>query len=223
MQGSVAKAALTTMFADLWRSSGNKIKKLDVKFAGDGAGIRYTRRRRNLSATVVLPTIDDKAEVSHELFNKMTGYVVHELGHAWFTDNEPWDTAKSLHGDTVGSIINGLEDARTELQVIRSGYADNARTLFVQLTNNVFEDGFEVWDIRNVAAVCAVEGRRANGYELTVPDLFLDNPFAEEISEALLDLPHCTNTADVVEVAIELWSKIEPPKEGDEALICVEQ
>lgn len=210
MQGSVAKAVLTTMFADLWRSSGNKIKRLDVRFAGEGAGIRCTRRRRNLSATVILPAIDDKAEVSNELFNKMTGYVVHELGHAWFTDNEPWDEAKSLHGDILGDIINGLEDARTELQVIRSGYADNARQLLTQLTNNVFEEPFEVYCLVNVGAVCAIEGRRLNGYELTVPDLFLDNPWWNEIDEALADLQHCTNTADVVKVAVELWEKIKP-------------
>jgi len=215
MKGFIAKNALTALIEKVWQASGNTIDHLEVKFAGASAGIRYERKGKRLSAMIVLPAIDESAEVTQKFFNDLVAYVLHELGHAWFTDNEPWDEAKSLHGDIVGSIINGLEDAREELRVIRSGYADNARALFVQLTNNVFEGGFEVWDIRNVGAVCAVEGRRLNGYELIVPDLFLDNPFAEEIREALVDLQRCINTADVVKVAVELWEKIKPPPEGE--------
>ena len=31
MKGTVAKAELTALFAEVWRSSGNKIERLDVK------------------------------------------------------------------------------------------------------------------------------------------------------------------------------------------------
>jgi hypothetical protein len=133
MKGTVAKAELTALFKEVWRSSGNKIKRLDVRFAGQGAGIRFRRRRRKLSATVLLPALSNTDDVSQELFNDLTGYVLHEVGHALFTDSDPWDDAAREHGNVLGGIINGMEDSRIEMEVIRSGYADNAQARFVQL------------------------------------------------------------------------------------------
>ena len=216
MKGFIAKSALTALLEKVWLSSGNSITRLDVKFAGKSAGIRFERQFGALSATVILPAIDESGEVSQEVFNDIIGYVLHELGHAWFTDNEPWDAAVREHGKVLGGIVNALEDCREEDKVIRSGYADNARALFVQLANNVFKDGFDNTMIENVAAVIAVEGRRLNGYELIVPDLFSGCPWAEEIADALCDSRHCNNTADVVKVAVALWLKIKPKERGEE-------
>jgi len=220
MKGHIAKTALTALLEKVWIASGNRINRLDVKFAGSNAGIRFERQFGVLSATVILPAIDETAVVSNEFFTDLIGYVLHELGHAWFTDNDPWDDAVREHGKVLGSIINGLEDCRIEMAVIRSGYADNARALFVQLTNNVFKSGFDNTMIENVAAVIAVEGRRLNGYELIVPDQFSGCPWAAEIADALselflyADLRFCNNTADVVAVALALWEKIKPQDEG---------
>ena len=77
MKGTVAKAELTALFAEVWRSSGNKIERLDVKFTGQGSGIRFNRRRRKLSATVLLPALDNTEDVPQDLFNDLTGYVLH--------------------------------------------------------------------------------------------------------------------------------------------------
>lgn len=216
MKGFIAKSALTAMLEKVWLASGNSISRLDVKFAGKSAGIRFERTARSLSATVILPAIDESGEVTQAFFMDVIGYVLHELGHAWFTDNEPWDAAVRKHGKVLGGIVNALEDCREEMAVIRSGYADNARALFVQLANNVFKDGFDNTMTENVAAVIAVEGRRLNGYELIVPDLFSGCPWAEEIADALSDLPSCANTADVVKVAVELWLKIKDSKPDEE-------
>lgn len=213
MKGTVAKAELTALFAEVWRSSGNKIKRLDVRFTGQGSGIRFNRRRRKLSATVLLPALNNTEDVPQELFNDLTGYVLHEVGHALFTDSDPWDDAAREHGRVLGGIINGMEDSRIEMEVIRSGYADNAHTRFVQLANNTFQAGFDIDMVENVSAVLAVEGRRWNGYELTVPDLLSDNQWGPEIVRALRDSRSCECTADVVKVAIELWSKIKEEQE----------
>ena len=218
MKGFIAKAALTALLEKVWLSSGNGINRLEVKFAGRTAGIRFNRDHGVLSATVILPAIDETVEVSQAFFNDLIGYVLHELGHAWFTDNAPWDDAVATHGKVLGGIVNALEDVREEDAVIRSGYADNARALFVQLANNVFKDGFDNTMIENVSAVIAVEGRRLNDYALTVPDLFSGCPWAEEIADALSDSRHAKNTADVVAVAVDLWLKIKPEddEEGEE-------
>ena len=214
MKGTVAKAELTALFAEVWRSSGNKIKRLDVRFVGQGADIRFRRRRLKLSATVLLPALNNTEDVPQELFNYLTGYVLHEVGHALFTDSDPWDDAAREHGRVLGGIINGMEDSRIEMEVIRSGYADNAHARFVQLTNRTFQHGFDIDMVENVSAVLAVEGRRWNGYELTVPDLLSDNQWGPEIVRALRDSQSCQCTADVVKVAIELWSKIKEDQES---------
>ena len=214
MKGTVAKAELTALFKKVWRSSGNKIKRLDVRFAGQGADIRFRRRRRKLSATVRLPALNNTDDVSQELFNDLTGYVLHEVGHALFTDNDPWDDAAREHGKVLGGIINGMEDSRIEMELIRSGYANNALTRFVRLANNIFQHGFDIDMVENVSAVLAVEGRRWNGYELTVPDLLSGNQWGPEIVRALRDSQSCQCTADVVKVAIELWSKIKEEQES---------
>jgi hypothetical protein len=214
MKGTVAKAELTGLFKKVWRSSGNKIKRLDVRFAGQGAGIRFRRRRRKLSATVLLPALNNTDDVSQELFDDLTGYVLHEVGHALFTDNDPWDDAAREHGKVLGGIINGMEDSRIEMEIIRSGYADNARARFVQLTNRTFQNGFDIDMVENVSAVLAVEGRRWNGYELTVPDLLSENQWGPEIVRALRDSRSCECTADVVKVATELWLKIKEEQES---------
>jgi hypothetical protein len=216
MKGFIAKSAMTALIEKVWLASGNKISRLEVKFAGKQAGIRFERTARTLSATVILPAIDETSEVSQGFFNDLIAYVLHELGHAWFTDNEPWDDAVREHGKVLGGIVNALEDCREEQAVIRSGYADNARALFVQLANNVFGEGFDNTMIENVAAVIAVEGRRLNGYELIVPDVFAGCPWAEEIADALSDARHAKNTADVVKIAVELWLKIKTDEEGED-------
>ena len=214
MKGNEAKAELTALFAGVWRSSGNKIKRLDVRFTGQGSGIRFNRRGRKLSATVVLPALDNTEDVPQDLFNDLTGYVLHEVGHALFTDSDPWADAAREHGRVLGGIINGMEDSRIEMELIRSGYADNAHARFVQLTNRTFQDGFDIDMVENVSAVLAVEGRRWNGYELTVPDLLSDNQWGPEIVRALRDSRSCKCTADVVKVATELWLKIKEEQES---------
>ena len=214
MKGFIAKAALTEFLEKVWLASGNKISRMKVQYAGDSAGIQFERTRRGLFATIRLPAIYDAADVQQSYFNDLTGFALHELGHAWFTDNEPWDDAVREHGKVLGGIVNGLEDCRAELKVIRAGYAENAGALFAQLCNNVFAKSFDNTMIENVAAVIAVEGRRLNGYDLLVPNSFDTSPWREEIATALRDLPSCKNTADVVIVAIELWQKIRQRKEA---------
>lgn len=214
MKGFHAKSALTALLEKVWIASGNKIDLLTVKFAGTNAGIRFSRNS-GLTASVFLPAIDESADIKISEFNLFIGYVLHELGHAWFTDNASWSAAVKTHGATLGSIVNALEDSREEQCVIDSGYADNARTLFVALTNSVFVDGFDTSIIENVAATLAVEGRRLNGYELTVPDVLSGSPWREDIKVTLALLPQCKGTGDVVALAVDLWDRIKP-KAGEE-------
>lgn len=87
-------------------ASGQTRWKLDILWSGKTAGIRFDGRK----AHIVLPAVDETKDVPVALFNDLLGYVLHELGHIWFTQTEPWDSARAKHGTYVSNLINGLED-----------------------------------------------------------------------------------------------------------------
>jgi hypothetical protein len=142
---------------------------------------------------------------------------LHELGHAWFTDNDPWDDARREHGGFVANLINGLEDPRIELKVIESGYAPNSRALFEDLTNAVLaKNGYvEADDLKNVPFVLAIEGRRLNGYHINVPSIIDDAPWASDLHWALGEAQLATNTQRIAEIAIELYKRLQQETQGD--------
>jgi len=137
------------------------------------------------------------------------------LGHAWFTDNEPWDKARNLYGGFVANLINGLEDPRIELKVIQSGHAPNSRVLFEDLVNSIVaKDGYvDADDLKNVPFLLAVEGRRLNGYQINVPSVIDDAPWAEHLHWALGQARYATNTQQIVDVAIELYKRLKQDQE----------
>jgi hypothetical protein len=114
------------------------------------------------------PSIDEKSDVPHTTFNNLIGYALHELGHAWYTDNKPWDRARAEHGAFVGALINGLEDPRIERCVIESGRAPNARALFENLAQLEYLPRTVTSSLtirRTFLFFLPVEGRRMNGYD----------------------------------------------------------
>ncbi|NBV72343.1 MAG: hypothetical protein EBR60_09955 [Burkholderiaceae bacterium] len=133
-------------------------------------------------------------------------FILHELGHAWYTQNAPWDSATKNHGQFVSALINGLEDPRIELAVIKSGRANNSKSLFVELVNNILrKDGYvKPNDLKNVPFMLAIEGRRLNGYPICFPEIVSK-------SNALIDAQNATDTADIVSIAIELNRHLHNP------------
>jgi hypothetical protein len=112
-------------------------------------------------------------------------------------------------------LINGLEDPRIELEVIRSHRAANARTLLESLTQSMLAknpDYIEADDIENYPFLLAVEGRRLNGYSIPVPNIVSQSPEAEALSIALNDAHYATSTAEIVEIAERLHDAIKKRK-----------
>ena len=157
-------------------------------------------------------------------FNNLIGYAIHELGHAWFTSNEPWDKARNDYGQFVGNLINGLEDPRIEHKVIESGYAPNAKALFEELLNSILKkNGYvDADDLKNVPFLLAVEGRRLNGYHIDAPCITDDAPWSADLHWALSEAQLAKDTKRIADIAIELFKRLkdfepEPPTgEGDE-------
>lgn len=202
----------------VFQNTGRRFDKLSIIWGGKTAGIIANKSGDSIDAKVIFPAVDETKEITRDTFNQLIGYALHELGHAWFTDNHPWDNARIMHGAFVSSLINGLEDPRIEQRVIDSGYAPNSRVLFENLINRVLLKSGHVEgdDIGNIPFLLAVEGRRLNGYSICMPDPIDGSPYAEDLRWALDAARQATDTAGVVRVAIELHERLKQAFEQPE-------
>lgn len=211
MQGIDVKRGVSATMERVVAAAGDHFYKLEVIWAGNSAGIKFDKSYKGIDAKVFFPAIDDHAQIDRSTFNNLIGYALHEgLGHAMFTDNDPWDRARKDHGAFLHQLINGLEDPRIERCAIESGFAPNSKMLFEDLLNSVLKDGYvEPEDIKNIPFLCAVEGRRLNGYQVCVPSIIDQSPLAAQIHQALKSARASRDTAGVVEAALELFKAIQ--------------
>jgi hypothetical protein len=216
-----AKRGVESTVERVFSSTGNEFSKLQVLWTGSTAGIIFNRRGAVVDAKIVFPAINEGGEIKRSTFNNLIGYAIHELGHAWFTENKPWDQARNQYGQFVGNLINGLEDPRIERKVIESGYAPNSKALFEELLNSILKkNGYvEPDDLKNVPFLLAVEGRRLNGYHVDVPSITDLAPWSADLRWALAEAQVAPNTQRIAEIAIELFKRLkdfEPEPKGED-------
>lgn len=212
MIGLEVKRGVAATMERVTANAGVLFESLQVVWTGTGAGISFERFDGRVSATVILPAIDDLKSVSKETFHNLIAFALHEgLGHAVFTDNHSWDQAREKYGAFMHNLINGLEDPRIEQCAIDSGFAPNAKQLFENLLNSMLErDGYpEADDIRNIPFLLAVEGRRLNGYQVNCSCVIDQSPFANDLWLALNEARAATSTSGVVKAAIKLFNKLQ--------------
>jgi hypothetical protein len=220
-----AKRGVESTVERVFNSTGNAFSQLQVLWTGSTAGIIFKRNSYGVDAKIIFPSLNEGAQMKRSTFNNLIGYAIHELGHAWFTSNEPWDKARNDYGQFVGNLINGLEDPRIERKVIESGYAPNAKALFEELLNSILKkNGYvEADDLKNVPFLLAVEGRRLNGYNIDIPSVTDLAPWSADLRWALAEAQLAKDTKRIAEIAIELFKRLkdfepepEPTGEGDE-------
>lgn len=210
MLGHQAKRGVITALERVFAASGDKLGSFEVLWTGKTAGVIHSRSGRHVNVKLIMPAIDDLAQVNNGLFNNLIGYDIHELGHVWFTDTKHWDFARKRHGQFVSNLINGLEDPRIERKVIESDFAPNSAVLFETLINSVLDrDGYiQPDDKANIPFLLAVEGRRMNGYRINVPDIIDQSPWAVPIRHALNRASSAKDTQTIVNIAIELFESL---------------
>ena len=216
MLGVNVKRGVATTLERVFNASGNQFDKLEVLWTGRTAGIIFDRGIGHCNAKVIFPSIDETSQIPEHTFNNLIGYALHELGHAWFTDNRAWDRARDKHGKFVSNLINGLEDPRIERKVIESGRAPNSRALFENLLNSVLaKDGYvKPDDKQNIPFLLAVEGRRLNGYSISHASIVDDSPWAKHLHWALKKARVAPDTSTIAKIAIELFKRIREQEQG---------
>ena len=219
MLGTDVKRGVASTLERVFNSNGERFDKLEVLWTGRTAGIIFNRNDYGCNAKVLFPSIDETSQIPNDTFNNLIGYALHELGHAWFTDNAPWDNARNRHGSFVSNLINGLEDPRIERLVVDSGRAPNSRALFENLINSVLKrDGHvDASDKTNIPFLLAVEGRRLNGYQIDVPNIINDSPWAKHLHWALKRASQAKDTATIAKIAIELFKRIKEQEQAGQA------
>ena len=225
MLGINVKRGVESTLERVFNNTGRQFDKLSFVWTGKTAGVLTERYGGAIDAKVIFPNIDETKDVPNKVFTDLIGYALHELGHVWFTDDEPWHIARDNHGEFVSNLINGLEDPRIERRVIESGYAPNSQSLFESLIDSVLErDGYvEPDDLKNVPFLLAIEGRRLNGYPIRFPSIVDESPWAVDLHWALTEANRASNTQKIAEIAIELHKRLQqasnrkqdkPGKEG---------
>ena len=211
------KRGVATTTERVFNASEDHFGSLEILWTGKTAGIIFDRCGSHVNAKILFPSIDEKSNIPQARFNNLIGYALHELGHAWYTDNAPWDEARNEHGSYVNSLINGLEDPRIERKVINSGYAPNARVLFETLINSILaRDGYvDPLDKRNIPFLLAVEGRRLNGYSISVASIISKSPWAKHINWALKQAQLARDTSAIVKIAIKLFARIKEQEQQE--------
>jgi len=218
MNGSTVKRGVEATLERIFKSSGQQFGKLAFHWTGTTAGINFQRHSdEEIDATLVFPNIDETAAIPNGTFSNLIGYALHELGHAWYTDNQPWDAARSAHGKFVSDLINGLEDPRIEKLVYESGRAPNARNLFENLVSSILAEGYvSPTDKKNIPFLLAIEGRRLNGYSIKHPSITSQSPYAKHLHWALKAAAAAANTGEIVRIAVKLYQRLKDQDEQDE-------
>jgi hypothetical protein len=205
-----AKSGLNATLEKVFAASGSSAD-FKIIYVGTGAKVCVDDSYGYKKATVYLPALDDGKELSRSRFNQLLAYVLHELGHVWFTKQDKWQL---LTDQFIAKLTNGLEDPRIEQQVIDSGYAPNAKPLFEALVNTMLAKGYvEPGDLKNVPFLLAIEGRRLNGYQIDVPSAVEASPWASDIRWALKAARIAADTDEVVDIATELARRLRQQQE----------
>lgn len=197
-------------------------RKHDVKvvFQGDGACTD--------GSTIILPSLDQKADVSDEQADVMRGYVDHEAGHVRHSDfgalakfgRECEETGNKL----ARAVHNALEDVWLERRV-RDEYPGAERNLraTTEAVNKQFLRDVPVGDERLsddafVAAVAITwEGRKDYGGETCEQCLDrLPDDLRRVLPKWVAGLDGCKNTSDVIALAKVIEKSIRDKDYKDE-------
>ena len=220
MIGLQAKTGIEATLERVFHAQGHHFSKLQVIWTGTTAGVSWrTNGSGGVKARFIMPALSDTATISKPDFANLLGYVMHELGHCWYTSNEAWEAGIEGASDKklMHALINGLEDPRIESLVIRDQRATNSAPLFHALVESVLGNGYvEPDDSKNIPFMLAIEGRRLNGYPITVPSVFPKSPWSKILEQASRDALQAPDTQTVVEIAQRLYAQLTEKSQQEE-------
>jgi cobalamin biosynthesis protein CobT len=116
-------------------------------FKGKGASSLWRQRRVRMhdgsfdmsatSAQINYPALPDNGYLSRREADLFAAFTLHEVGHVAYTDYYAPQELGIAPASIAFGLFNGIEDARMEHAVIKSGKARGSRSMFKRLLNHL--------------------------------------------------------------------------------------
>lgn len=172
------------------------------------------------SFTVNYPDLPDNALISRPEADLIAAYTLHELGHVAYTDNHAVNRAEPV----LFRLWNGIEDARIEHAVIKSGKARGARSMFKKLmskyTTTHLSESFNPTSINcapfALALICRAAYGDGNGFAKTLlaripdPHRSLYQTVADLMPTLPLDRSGSAETLQLANLFLNSWLSLFP-------------
>lgn len=167
----------------------------------------YASEAGAIHATVNFPVLPAQHRISKDELDRWTGYFLHEVSHALWTDNHAWKKAVS---EGLHRLVNGLEDPRIERLLFKAALATNSPDIIRALIRFVAQSGeakngaCDPNDQRNLPWVFALIGRAHLGQDIPeAATLYarLKEPMRSVVDHALDGLRASTSTMDILKIA----------------------
>src|SRR5262249_43396915 len=213
-----ALVAMERNLKTMLKLSGRKVSSVDARVDtgkgtasiihnGDGSAGDPIR------ATVYFPALPHDYRMALTELDRWTGYFLHEISHALFTEPMAWRNAVQ---EGLGPLVIGMEDVRIERCLIKSAVADNAQMRLTELlqwaADKAVANDYRPNDLRRLPWTLAYLGRvRINGYLLKgadVVDAQLNGVARRIVDGALVKLREASSTADVLIIARWIKSQL---------------
>ena len=132
-------------------------------------GVNNPNVCRVLDVIINLPSYPATRELSRNEADHIIGYILHEIGHNLFTDDQLLSRRPELR--QIFGTINALEDIRIERETIKLGLASNAQQCLERLARRVVASAEH--DLAKdsgkaslVGVACFAGREHVNGYDL---------------------------------------------------------
>jgi hypothetical protein len=183
------------------------------------ASIRHARNGSRLECMIYFPALPSQAKLSSDELERWTGYFIHEICHALYTDEQAWKRAVSLR---LHDLVNGMEDVRIERLLNAKAHISNSKELLEKLLAWVVSEvpaSANYNDPRQLSWVLALAGRlKLCGYSLpqgAAQLAGLNRAMAKLVDGALLRLDKAQSTGDVLDIAVWLQKQMAQGKAGN--------
>jgi hypothetical protein len=175
------------------------------------ASIRHDTIGRDINVTMYLPAMPAQTMLTTVELDRWTGYFVHELAHAFYTDEQGW---KDAVAEGVHVMVNALEDVRIERKLNDAGIIGNSRGVLNALLAYVVDQlpaAYDPNDLRNLPWLFAMTGRLiVCGYEIPAARAHADRmspAMAALVDDVMAKVAVAQNTFDILVIARDLVTR----------------
>jgi len=171
-----------------------------------------------IDVEVKFPAMASATRLSKEELDRWTGYFLHELCHALYTDETAWHTAVR---ERIHVLVNALEDVRIETKFNHAAIAANSTKVLNALLSHcvaALPASYNPNDMKDLPWLLAMAGRvHVCGYNLPEAQAQLDKlspAMSALVADVMAQVSKAQSTNDILDIVRALKARL-APKPGD--------